>query len=201
MEKRGEVRPKEANTGCDIIGLRSDGEIGHKDEVIGSHVTSETISVRSRASVNALDEVTGWVPATRPEVPKDRLCRCVEPKHALAPRGPDNRLVPTFAGEQESIHVFGNAIIPRVDVANNPHEDWRSFNANLVATGEMSESSLSIRTTGISTIGTILLNWMQEVVRFTGRQPRLEADAGCARGKFGEQEKFALDIPSYNRKH
>ena len=106
-----------------------------------------------------------------------------------------------------------------MDVAGNLHEDWRSFNANLVSTGERSESTSPIRTTGLSiigelsestspirttglaNIGTILLNWMLEVVRFPGRQPRLEADAGCARGKFGEQGKFTLDIPSYNRQH
>ena len=106
-----------------------------------------------------------------------------------------------------------------MDVAGNLHEDWRSFNANLVSTGELSESTSPIRTTGLSiigelsestspirttgiaNIGTILLNWMLEVVRFPGRQPRLEADAGCARGKFGEQGKFTLDIPSYNRPH
>ena len=106
-----------------------------------------------------------------------------------------------------------------MDVAGNLHEDWRSFNANLVSTGERSESTSPIRTTGLSiigersestspirttgiaNIGTILLNWTLEVVRFPGRQPRLEADAGCARGKFGEQGKFTLDIPSYNRQH
>jgi len=88
-----------------------------------------------------------------------------------------------------------------MDVAGNLHEDWWSFNANLVSIGELSESTSPIRTTGLSNIGTILLNWTLEVVRFSGRQPRLEADAGCARGKFGEQGKFALDIPSYNRQH
>ena len=100
-----------------------------------------------------------------------RLCRCTKPKHALAARGPENRMVPTVCGEHDRYDVSGVAKRPRSVVIQESHATERSFPA-----GAMSASR-------------------QEAVPFRTAMQRLEANAGCFERQSGEGGKFGLYTP------
>ena len=134
MEERGGIRPEEKIEYVVIERLWNCGEFGHESDVVYSQVqdTPETRKVRSRASVYSVDEVCPSAHVDGSEVPPDRICRCVEPKHALAHRGPENRMVPTVCGEHESYDVEGVAKRARRDVTVELHDAERCFPAGVM---------------------------------------------------------------------
>ena len=67
------------------------------------------------------------------------------------------------------------------------HDPWRCFPAGVVSVMVQPEE--------------LVTSSRQRAVLYRSRQPRLEADAGCFSGQYGERGRFALYIPSQNRQH